>query len=187
MNEVPTVVARHRWVSDSPRRARLTQVALAVVCALFATGTASPLTAGDKAPACVAASLDGGNNLDLSDYKGQVVYLDFWASWCAPCRESFPFMNELNRELGGKGLRIIAVSVDKTEADARRFLSRYPAEFTTVLDTSGACPAAFRVQGMPSSYLIGRDGNVRSTVVGFHDSERADIRRAALEALGETR
>lgn len=187
MNHGSAVASRYRRFQDSLRRPRRAVAAVAAVSALVASATAWPLTQGEAAPSCVVPTVDTGKTLDLADLKGEVVYLDFWASWCGPCRESFPFMNELQRELGGKGLRIVAVSVDKTVADARRFLARYPAEFTTVLDSAGTCPAAYRIQAMPSSYLIGRDGKVRRMLVGFHDSDKADIRRQLLEALAETR
>lgn len=185
MNLVAAGMSLLGGIGRSARRAGSVVAVLGAVGALAASTAAWPLPQGEAAPACVAPVLDSGKALSLADYKGQVVYLDFWASWCGPCRESFPFMNELNAELAGKGLHIIAVSVDKTAADARRFLARYPAQFTTLLDTSGACPAAYRVRGMPSSYLIGRDGTLRGTIVGFHDSDKADIRRQLLEALGE--
>ena len=141
------------------------------------------LAAGDAAPACSAPLLDGARTVSLADYRGKVVYLDFWASWCAPCRESFPFMNELQRELATKGLQIVAVSVDKTAEDAKRFLARYPASFTTVLDAAANCPAAFRLEGMPSSYVIDRGGVVRAVHTGFHNSDRDEIRRQLVEAL----
>lgn len=186
MTHGSAIVSRYRRFQDSRRRRRSGVAAVVAVGALVASATAWPLTEGEAAPSCIAPTLDTGKALDLADFKGQVVYLDFWASWCGPCRESFPFMNELQRELGGKGLRIVAVSVDKSATDARRFLSRYPAQFTTVLDSSGTCPAAYRIQAMPSSYLIGRDGRVLRMLVGFHDSDKADIRRQLLEALTET-
>ncbi len=85
-----------------------------------------PAVAGDPAPECAASTFDNARTIRVADYKGKVVYLDFWASWCPPCRESFPFMNELQRELGEKGLQIMAVSVDKVAADAQRFLARAP-------------------------------------------------------------
>jgi cytochrome c biogenesis protein CcmG/thiol:disulfide interchange protein DsbE len=141
------------------------------------------LAAGDPAPACAAQLLDGARTVSLADYRGQVVYLDFWASWCAPCRESFPFMNELQRELATKGLQIVAVSVDKTAEDAKRFLARYPASFTIVLDAAANCPTAFRLEGMPSSYVIDRGGVVRAVHTGFHNSDRDEIRRQLVETL----
>ena len=170
-----------------PRRrlnARLVVVALAAVGAIAAAPTARSLTNGDLAPACVLAVLDGSRSVSLADYRGQVVYLDFWASWCGPCRESFPFMNELQRELAGKGLQILAVSVDKTPEEARRFLARYPVQFTVALDAAGACPAAFQLLGMPSSYIIDKGGAVRAVHAGFRNRDRAEIRQQLLDVLG---
>jgi thiol-disulfide isomerase/thioredoxin len=171
----------------SPRAsiARIGAVVLATLgVAVFAPG-AWPLASGESAPACSARLLDGDRSVRLADYHGKVVYLDFWASWCAPCRESFPFMNELQRELGDKGLQILAVSVEKTADEARRFLARYPAQFATALDAPGACPAAYRLEGMPSSYVIGRDGIVRAVHVGFRGGDKTEIRRQVIEALAE--
>jgi cytochrome c biogenesis protein CcmG/thiol:disulfide interchange protein DsbE len=186
MDAIAANVSRAPRMGPARRRTCLGIAALAS-SALLASATAWSLTQGEIAPACTAPALDTGRALSLADYKGQVVYLDFWASWCGPCRESFPFMNQLQRELAGKGLHIVAVSVDKTADDARRFLARYPAEFTTVLDTAGACPAAYRLKAMPSSYLIGRDGTVLATLVGFHDRDKADLRQRLLDALSEGR
>jgi len=164
--------------------ARLGVAMLAAVEAIAWAPTARSVTNGEPAPACVVAVLDGGRSVNLADYRGQVVYLDFWASWCAPCRESFPFMNELQRELAGKGLQILAVSVDKTPEDARRFLARYPAQFSIALDAAGTCPAAFQLQGMPSSYIIDKGGAVRAIHAGFRNRDRAEIRQQLLDVLG---
>ena len=142
-----------------------------------------PLGAGDRAPGCSARALADGAPLDPSAYRGQVLYLDFWASWCGPCRESFPFMNTLEQEFRDKGLRIVAVSVDKTAEDARRFLERYPARFTLGLDVAGACPAAYQLPGMPTSFLIDRAGLIRAVHAGFRADDASQIRRQVLEAL----
>jgi len=96
-------------------------------------------------------------------------------------------MNELQRDLAGKGLRIVAISVDKTAAEAQRFLARYPAQFTIALDTAGACPTAYRLEGMPSSFVIDRTGTVRAVHVGFRDKNRREIRRQLAEVLDEPR
>jgi thiol-disulfide isomerase/thioredoxin len=105
--------------------------------------------------------------IDLTAFKGQVVYLDFWASWCAPCRESFPWMNRLYGELARDGLVVIAVNVDRERGDADRFLREHPARFRIVYDPDGALPEKFAVRGMPTSFLIDRDGHVQSRHEGF--------------------
>ena len=162
-------------------------IALAVVAVTASAPSAWSLTGGDAAPACSAPLLDGSRTLSLAEFRGKVVYLDFWASWCLPCRQTFPFMNELQRELDDRGLSIVAVSVDKTAEEARGFLAKYPAQFTTAVDTAGACPKAYELQGMPSSYLIDRNGTVRSVHVGFRAKDKAAIRAELLQALGESR
>ena len=163
---------------------RLAVAALAAVGAIAAASTALSLTNGDLAAACSVPVVDGSRTVSLAEYRGQVVYLDFWASWCGPCRESFPFMNELQRDLAGRGLQILAISVDKTAEDARRFLARYPAQFTVALDVAAACPTAFQLQGMPSSYIIDKGGAVRAVHAGFRNRDRAEIRQQLLDVLG---
>ena len=113
------------------------------------------------------AALAGGDRLELAQFKGQVVYLDFWASWCAPCRESFPWMNRLQNELGHDGLVVIAVNVDRERADADRFLREHPAHFRIVYDPDGLLAEKFGVRGMPTSFLIDRNGHVQSRHEGF--------------------
>jgi cytochrome c biogenesis protein CcmG, thiol:disulfide interchange protein DsbE len=113
------------------------------------------------------SALAGGGLLNLAQFKGQVVYLDFWASWCAPCRESFPWMNRLQSELGHDGLVVIAVNVDRERADADRFLREHPVHFRIVYDPDGLLPERFGVRGMPTSFLIARDGQVQSRHEGF--------------------
>jgi cytochrome c biogenesis protein CcmG/thiol:disulfide interchange protein DsbE len=116
-------------------------------------------------PPATAAS--AGDLLDLAAFKGQVVYLDFWASWCAPCRESFPWMNRLQAEFGHDGLVVIAVNVDRERADAERFLREHPGQFRIVYDPEGLLPEKFGVRGMPTSFLIDRSGRVHSRHEGF--------------------
>jgi cytochrome c biogenesis protein CcmG, thiol:disulfide interchange protein DsbE len=110
--------------------------------------------------------------LDLAGLQGRVVYVDFWASWCVPCRESFPFMNHLQQELGPQGLTIIAVNVDRDHAAAERFLRAHPASFLIVFDPEGRLPEQFMVRGMPSSFVIDRKGQVQVRHEGFRLVDR---------------
>jgi thiol-disulfide isomerase/thioredoxin len=103
--------------------------------------------------------------------KGQVVLVDFWASWCAPCKKSFPAMEDLNKQYAGQGLVIVAVSVDEKQEDMQRFLERMPVSFVTVRDANHKLVAAVDVQTMPTSFLLGRDGTVRYTHSGFYGDQ----------------
>ena len=119
--------------------------------------------------------------LDLSAYAGKVVYLDFWASWCAPCRRSFPWMNEMLARYGDAGLAVVSVNVDAERKLAAEFLAETPANFPVVYDPEGMLAAQWQLLGMPSSYLIGPDGKVISRHVGFRSDSpqkyEAEIRR----------
>lgn len=120
--------------------------------------------------------------LRLESLRGKVVYLDYWASWCGPCRESFPFMNELQARYADKDLVIIAVTVDKDRADAQRFLAQHPADFIIAYDPAGATARALNVRVMPTTFLIDRNGEIAGTHLGFRAADKAKIERA-LKAL----
>ncbi|OFI36293.1 redoxin [Alteromonas lipolytica] len=106
--------------------------------------------------------------VNLSDYKGQVVYLDFWASWCKPCQRSFPWMNEMQAKYGDKGFTVIAINLDSERKLADSFLSKLPAHFPVAYDPEGESAQAYKLKGMPTSYLIDKAGNLRIAHQGFH-------------------
>lgn len=103
----------------------------------------------------------------LSKHKGEVVYLDFWASWCVPCRRSFPWMNEIQEKYKQQGFSIVSVNLDANKALAEKFLLELPANFSVIYDPKGKIAKHFKIQGMPSSMLIGRDGKIKSRHTGF--------------------
>jgi thiol-disulfide isomerase/thioredoxin len=111
--------------------------------------------------------------LDLSALRGRVVYLDFWASWCAPCRQSFPWMESMQRTYAAQGLEIVAVDLDAARADADKFLRQFHPTFGVRFDPNGELAELFKVQGMPSSVLIDRHGAKRFTHVGFRPVDGA--------------
>jgi cytochrome c biogenesis protein CcmG/thiol:disulfide interchange protein DsbE len=127
-----------------------------------------------------------GRTVSLSDFRGKVVLVDFWASWCAPCRQSFPALAELGRLYGSRGLEVVAVNVDEQRRDADAFLAGQPAGLKVVFDQQGSAPRAFDVQAMPSSFLIGRDGTIRFTHVGFNDKTLEAYRREIGQLLDES-
>lgn len=123
-------------------------------------------------------------SISLSDYRDHVVLLDFWASWCGPCRASFPWMNRLRKRYDEGELAIIAVNLDKEKTAAKEFLKQYPADFTVAYDPQGRVAATYDLLGMPMTYLIGPDGRIRGQHIGFEQGKTADY-EAELEALLE--
>lgn len=124
--------------------------------------------------------------LDLSQFSGQVVVLDFWASWCVPCRRSFPWLNSMHSKYSGDGLIVVGINLDNEEALAAAFLDEFPAEFAIYFDRDKSLARQFDVAAMPSSFVIGPDGQVLAYHQGFRvadqDGYEAAI-RAALQQL----
>lgn len=107
------------------------------------------------------------NALNIEQYKGKVVYLDFWASWCIPCRKSFPWMNEMQKKYG-KDLAVIGVNVDQEKDLADQFIQETSPEFTIVFDAAGKLATEYQVAAMPSSFLLDREGKIVFKHLGFH-------------------
>lgn len=129
----------------------------------------------------------GGGRVQLAALRGKVVYLDFWASWCGPCRQSFPWMNELQARHGAQGLQVVAINVDARSADAERFLADVPARFTVALDPKGETPRRFAIKGMPTTLVIGADGQILATHSGFRPEDQAGLQAAVDQALAAAR
>ncbi len=142
--------------------------------------------AGEAAPDCTLASIAGEAMHQLQQYRDKVLYVDFWASWCRPCAQSFPFMNRLYRELRGQGLQILAINLDENRPDAKAFLAEHPVDFTLVADVNGQCAQAFGVTAMPSSYLVDRQGAIREVHRGFRPGDAARLRSRVEQLLAES-
>ncbi len=124
-----------------------------------------------------------GKPLQLATLRGKTVYVDFWASWCAPCRRSFPWMNAMHEKYGGNGLVVVGINVDKKHDAAERFLAQVPAKFAIGYDEAGATPARYAIKAMPSSVLIDSQGKVAFVHAGFRDEETADLEARIKAAL----
>ncbi len=122
-------------------------------------------------------------NIKLSDYRGQVVYLDFWASWCKPCRKSFPFMNNLQKKYGKQGLKIIAINLDSEKGAAKAFLKKNPATFTIAYDIDGVTPEKYGLTVMPTSYLIDRNGKLITSHRGFKKTQAGKLEKNVVKYL----
>jgi thiol-disulfide isomerase/thioredoxin len=124
--------------------------------------------------ASAASDAGGTPSLDLKAYRGQVVVVDFWASWCTPCRRSIPWLNQMRARYAERGLVVIGVNVDKDAQDAARFMREVPIDFEVVYDPDGTLAARYAVEGMPSSYVYSRDGELCARHIGFQNSKRSE-------------
>ena len=122
------------------------------------------------------------NQLDLSNYHGKVVYLDFWASWCKPCQKSFPWMNQLLVKYPAESFTVITVNLDAESEAMHRFLGKVKADFDIFHDPSGRIAEEFKVEGMPTSYLIDASGKVVKKHIGFY-TKKVDKYEREIEEL----
>lgn len=137
------------------------------------------------APACQLMDWSSGQALNWQALRGKVVYVDFWASWCTSCVQSFPFLDAMAKDLREQGLAVVGVNLDEDRAEAANFLAKHPVGFTVVTDAANSCPQAFGVEGMPAAYLIDRMGNIRYQHLGFRRDQSAQLRQQVEQLLRE--
>ena len=123
------------------------------------------------------------STVNLSKFRGRVVYLDFWASWCTPCRKSFPWMNAMQKQYGKYGFDVVAINLDENRELATQFLKQTPANFTVAFDPSGRTAESYSVDVMPSSFLINRKGELVAVHKGFRKGDSAALEREIRELL----
>lgn len=140
---------------------------------------AAPLKEGDAFPDLTTIGLEGS----LPDIKGKVVLVDFFASWCSPCKQSFPAMQELQKKYAGKGLIILAINVDKKKSDMDNFLKVRPVDFTILRDSGDTLVNQIKIPAMPTSFLLNREGKVVSVHRGFQGEETRRKYMKEIDAL----
>ncbi|MBA6233601.1 MULTISPECIES: TlpA family protein disulfide reductase [unclassified Colwellia] len=115
------------------------------------------------------AKISAKTQLDrlIAQHRGEVIYVDFWASWCGPCRKSFPWMNKMQREHQSKGFTVVSINLDAEQALAKEFLQDNSANFAVVYDPKGDLARFFKIQGMPSSLIINKEGEIKYAHSGF--------------------
>ncbi len=147
--------------------------------ALFVCGVATSASAvepGEQAATFSNPSVTGSGDVTLTDYRGKVVYLDFWASWCEPCRAALPALEKLRKKLPAEDFQIVAVNLDKNPKKAMKFLKKHPVGYPSAHDPRGKLPSLYGLETMPTSYLIDRDGTVRYVHEGFRKADVDEIR-----------
>ena len=153
-------------------------------CAGLLAGFEAGAQSLDKGVAAPDFELPGTHAVvKLSQYRGKVLYLDFWASWCGPCKQSFPWMSAMQAKYGTKGFQVLAINVDTKREDARKFLLSSPAAFELAYDAQGLTPRLYGVKTMPSSYVIDRAGKVLAVHRGFAPEDSAALEQSVRLAL----
>lgn len=167
-------------------------VVLTLALALFAAthflgDELFPVAVGSDAPAMRAVTLDSAKRMKtLADYKGKVVLLNVWATWCEPCRVEMPSIEKVHREFGPQGLAVVAVSVDDagTEQHIRDFTKELGLTFEILHDPSQVTKANYQITGFPETFIIGREGKIRKKVIGAADWSSEGNRALLRELLG---
>jgi len=130
-----------------------------------------------------SSNTTAATEFDLREFHGKVVVLDFWASWCVPCRRSFPWMNSMQEKYGDEGLVIIGVNLDAVDADAQAFLRETPADFRIIRDPDGALAREYDVIAMPTSYIFDRNGDLVTRHLGFKVRRQEEYEALLAETL----
>lgn len=153
---------------------------------MFATTSAGAedIELGFPAPEIRLPALQGTSTLALADLRGKVVYLDFWASWCGPCRQSLPELEKLRNKYAPH-FEVFAVNLDEKPADGLKFLEKYPVSYPVVSDAEARFPEMFRIKGMPTSYIVDREGNLRYVHEGYRDGDAQKIESLIKQLIAE--
>ena len=156
--------------------------------AVIAEGSGRSVVVNPPVPApdwTLPAIQNAEGNLSMSDFRGKITYVDFWASWCGPCRLSLPALNSLNEQFAEAPVQVLAISIDVVEEDAWDFLKRYSVDYPVVIDTEGDIARMFAVDGMPSGYLLDAKGRVREIHIGFKRGDELKLAESIKKMLAE--
>jgi peroxiredoxin len=164
---------------------------MALLCLIFLASALSGAAElkpwpGGPTPGLELRELDGRGHR-LTDYRGKVVLVNFWATWCVPCRDEMPSMQRLKEELAGKPFEVLAVNLDEPEARVRKFLSQMKVDFTVLLDPEKKVAKAWNARILPASFVIGPDGRIRYSLVGDLDWDREGVISRISELLPASR
>lgn len=163
------------------------QLSLLVFSALIGTANLSANAAkvGESMPSFILPTLQQNQSVNLKDFQGKVVYLDFWASWCAPCRTSFPLLNKLHQKLKAQGFEVVAVNVDENKADGEKFLKEFGVDFTVLRENKGELSDKLGVESMPTSFILNKQGVIQHVHKGFTSDDVDELEQKITALLAK--
>ncbi|MFZ2170725.1 MAG: TlpA disulfide reductase family protein [Methylococcaceae bacterium] len=147
--------------------------------------TVNATNVGQTAPQFTLPTLQQDQPTALKQYAGKVIYLDFWASWCAPCRTSFPLLDKLHEKLKAQGFTVVAINLDEDKANAEKFLQEFPVGFTVLRDAKGEWADQFVVESMPTSFIIDKQGVVQNIHHGFASDDIKELEEKIMTLLAK--
>lgn len=168
----------------SSRLEAILRPALAALIVVAVAAPAAAVTIQDSAPDFTLKSLEG-SNLRLEEYRGQVVLINFWASWCGPCRQEMPLLDRLHQRYVDTGFAVLGINVEGEEAPARELIDRIPVTFPVLIDEGQAVSELYKLEAMPSTVVVDRDGVVRYIHRGYKPGDEAKYVEVVKELIRE--
>ncbi|MDD2814387.1 MAG: TlpA disulfide reductase family protein [Thiotrichaceae bacterium] len=150
---------------------------------MLSSFTANASNVGEAVPEFTLPSLTKNQTTSFKQFKGKVVYLDFWASWCAPCRTSFPLLNKLHHKLKAQGFEVVAINLDEEPSNAAQFVKEFAVDFTVLRDAKGEWADKFVVESMPTSFIIDKQGIIKHIHHGFASDDLAELEQKITSLL----
>ncbi len=153
---------------------------------LLALAISTPAMCAEHAPDFTLPRLDNQQTVRLSDLRGKVVYVDFWASWCIPCALSLPALQQLHDNLAASGFEVLAINLDESPQTARKFIHRFGVTYPILYDAEKTTPQRYQLAGMPTAFLVDRNGKLRVTHKGFRAGDQQKLQQQIQQLLQET-
>ena len=150
---------------------------------LLSSFAAKASNVGEAAPQFTLPSLQQNQAISLKQFQGKVVYLDFWASWCAPCRTAFPLLSKLQHKLKAQGFEVVAINLDEDKANAERFIKEFAVDFTVLRDAKGEWADKFVIESMPTSFIIDKQGIIKHIHHGFTSDDIVELEQKITRLL----
>ena len=163
---------------------QLSGAALLVITSLFLVGNLQAASLSGPAPDFTLKAMDG-KNVKLSELAGNVVLINFWASWCGPCREEMPLLNDLHNKYEALGFTVLGVNVEEQAAPAIGFINKSPVDFPILFDSKNSVSQAYKVVAMPTTIVVDRDGNIRYEHKGYKSGDEKKYRKMVKKLVRE--